>query len=90
MYSPLPYFLYIVVMLCWSEDDEYFDEDFLACETPGHLHVARWCPICCLVLPRLVIRYDVINTSYTVYSTIFALCVKLDPDTHKGIHSVLA
>jgi hypothetical protein len=91
MYSPLPYFLYIVVMLCWSEDDEYFDEDFfLACETLGHLHVARWCPICCLVLPRLVIRYDVINTSYTVYSTIFALCVKLDPGTHKGIHSVLA
>jgi hypothetical protein len=27
MYSHLPYFLYIVVMLCCSED-EYIDEDF--------------------------------------------------------------
>jgi hypothetical protein len=24
----LPYFLYIVVMLCCSEDEEYVDEDF--------------------------------------------------------------
>jgi hypothetical protein len=29
MYSPLPYFLYIAAMLCCSEDEEYFDEDFL-------------------------------------------------------------
>jgi hypothetical protein len=28
MYSHLSYFLYIAVMLCYSEDDEYFDEDF--------------------------------------------------------------
>jgi hypothetical protein len=28
MYSPLPYFLHIVVMLCCSEDEEYFDKDF--------------------------------------------------------------
>jgi hypothetical protein len=27
MYSYLPYFLYIGAMLCYSEDDEYFDED---------------------------------------------------------------
>jgi hypothetical protein len=28
MYSHLPYFLYIVAMLCYSEDEEYVDEDF--------------------------------------------------------------
>jgi hypothetical protein len=28
MYSHLPYFLYITAMLCCSEDEEYFDEDF--------------------------------------------------------------
>jgi hypothetical protein len=28
MYSHLTYFLYIVAMLCCSEDEEYFDEDF--------------------------------------------------------------
>jgi hypothetical protein len=27
MYSHLLYFLYIVDMLCYSEDEEYFDED---------------------------------------------------------------
>jgi hypothetical protein len=27
MYSHLAYFLYIAVMLCYSEDEEYFDED---------------------------------------------------------------
>jgi hypothetical protein len=52
--------------------------------------VARWCPFCCLVLCGLVIRYDVINTGYTIYFTVVVLCVKLDPDTHKGMHSVLA
>jgi hypothetical protein len=25
----LPYFLYIAAMLCCSEDEEYFDEDFI-------------------------------------------------------------
>jgi hypothetical protein len=29
MYSYLPYFLYIAVMLCCSGDKEYFDEDLL-------------------------------------------------------------
>jgi hypothetical protein len=29
MYSHLLYFLYIAAMLCYSEDDEYFDEDFI-------------------------------------------------------------
>jgi hypothetical protein len=28
MYSYLPYFLYIAAMLCCSDDEEYFDEDF--------------------------------------------------------------
>jgi hypothetical protein len=28
MYSHLLYFLYIAAMLCCSEDEEYFDEDF--------------------------------------------------------------
>jgi hypothetical protein len=28
MYSHLPYFLHIVAMLCYSEDVEFFDEDF--------------------------------------------------------------
>jgi hypothetical protein len=29
MYSHLPYFLHIAAMICCSEDEEYFDEDFL-------------------------------------------------------------
>jgi hypothetical protein len=28
MYSHLPYFLYIATILCCSEDEEFFDEDF--------------------------------------------------------------
>jgi hypothetical protein len=28
MYSQLPYFLYIAGMFYYSEDEEYFDEDF--------------------------------------------------------------
>jgi hypothetical protein len=27
MYSHLPYFLHIAAMLCYLEDEEYFDED---------------------------------------------------------------
>jgi hypothetical protein len=27
MYSHLPYFLYIAAMICYSEDEKYFDED---------------------------------------------------------------
>jgi hypothetical protein len=43
--------LYIAAMLCYLEDEEYFDEDFFqACGTPGQLPVARWCPFPCLVL----------------------------------------
>jgi hypothetical protein len=91
MYSHLPYFLYIAAMLYCSEDVDYFDEDFFqVCDTRGHLPMARWCPFRCLVISGLVIKYDVINTDYAIYSTILALCVKLDPDTHKGMHSVLA
>jgi hypothetical protein len=72
MYSHLTYFMHIAAMLCCSEDDEYFDKDlFLVCETPGHLPVIRWCHFHCLVLSGLVIRYDVINTNFTVYSTIY-------------------
>jgi hypothetical protein len=28
MYSHLPYFLYVAAMLCYSEDEEFLDEDF--------------------------------------------------------------
>jgi hypothetical protein len=28
MYSHLPYSLYIAAMFCYSEDEEYVDEDF--------------------------------------------------------------
>jgi hypothetical protein len=28
MYSHLPYFPYIAAMLCYLEDEEFFDEDF--------------------------------------------------------------
>jgi hypothetical protein len=28
MYSLLPYFFHITAMLCCSEDDEFFDEEF--------------------------------------------------------------
>jgi hypothetical protein len=28
MYSHFPYFLHIAAMICCSEDEEYFDEDF--------------------------------------------------------------
>jgi hypothetical protein len=35
MYSHLPYFLHIAAMLCYSEDEEFFDEDFFwTCEPP--------------------------------------------------------
>jgi hypothetical protein len=58
MYSHLPHFLYIAAMLCCSEDEEYIDKDFFyACETPGHLPVARWCPFRCLVFSGLVISF---------------------------------
>jgi hypothetical protein len=58
MYSHLSYSLYIAAMLCCSEDGEFVDEDFFqACETPGHLPVARWCPFHCLVLSGLVIIF---------------------------------
>jgi hypothetical protein len=75
MDSHLPYFLYIAGMLSCSEDEEYFDEDFFwACETPGHLPVARWCPFHCLAPSGLVIRYDVIKTLvFCVY--ILAVCM---------------
>jgi hypothetical protein len=71
IYSHLPYFLHIAAMPCYSGDEKYFDEGFFyACKTPGHLPVARWCPFCCLVFSGHVIRYDVINTSYAIYSII--------------------
>jgi hypothetical protein len=62
-------------------------------QVPGHLCVV-WCFVLLLRHLGLVISFililDVINTDYTVYFTIVALCVKLDPGTHKGIHSALA
>jgi hypothetical protein len=53
MYSHLPYFLYIVAMLC-SSDDKYIDEDFFY---SGHLPVVRWYPFYCLVLSGLVTSF---------------------------------
>jgi hypothetical protein len=60
---------------------------------PSHLPVV-WC-LFLLFIPlgiviSFILRLDVINTGYTVYFTIVALCTKLDPGTHKGMHSVLA
>jgi hypothetical protein len=60
---------------------------------PRHLPMV-WClvplfrPICLVI--SFILRLDVINTGYTVISLFVTLCVKLDPSTHKGIHSVLA
>jgi hypothetical protein len=28
MYSHLPYFFYIAAMICFLEDEEFFDDDF--------------------------------------------------------------
>jgi hypothetical protein len=72
MYSHLPYFLYIAAMLCCSEDEESFDEDFfLVCEPPVF---CLWCFVSlCRSLDlviSLVLRYVVINIDYTVYFTI--------------------
>jgi hypothetical protein len=74
MYSHLSYFLYIVVMLCWSEDEEFFDEDFFYVYRP---------PVICLwrdayfslfrhfgLLISFILRLDVINTDYFIYFTI--------------------
>jgi hypothetical protein len=75
LFSHLPYFLHIAAMIYYSEDEEYFDEDFFkACKTPGHLPMARWYLLCCLFLSGLVIRYDIINTLvFCVY--ILAVCM---------------
>jgi hypothetical protein len=73
MYSHLLYFLYIAPMLCCSEVEEFFDEDFFqACEP---LVFYLWCfvPLCrslSLVI-SFVLRYVVINTGYIVYFTIY-------------------
>jgi hypothetical protein len=41
MYAHLPYFLYIAAMLCYLEDEEFFDEDFFkACGPPVN---CLWC-----------------------------------------------
>jgi hypothetical protein len=59
----------------------------------GHLPMA-WCLILLFRPLSLVISFilklDVINTGYIVYSLFVTLCVKLDPGTHKVMHSVLA
>jgi hypothetical protein len=76
-YSHLLYFLYIAAMLCCSEDVEYYDEDlFLACETPGHLPVARWYPFRCLVLSGLVISIcNKIQYNKTLVFSVYILAV---------------
>jgi hypothetical protein len=74
MYSHLPYFLYIASMLCCSEDEELFNEDFFqSCEA---LVFCVWCfvPLCRslgLVI-SIVLRYVVINTGYTIIKLILA------------------
>jgi hypothetical protein len=50
---------------------------------PGVLPVA-WCPFPLFRPLGLVISYVVINTGLLFISLFIALCVKLDPDTHKG------
>jgi hypothetical protein len=50
---------------------------------PGHLHVA-WCLFPLFRPLGLVIRYIVLNTGLLFSSLFVALCVKLDPGTHKG------
>jgi hypothetical protein len=57
--------------------------------TTSDLPVARRCPILLLSPFGLVIRFDVIKTLVLLFISLFVgLCVKLDLDTHKGIHSV--
>jgi hypothetical protein len=71
-YSDLPYFLYITAMLCCSEDEEFFDEDFFYACDPSIFWL--WCFVLLCrslgVVINFVLRYIVINTSYTVYFTI--------------------
>jgi hypothetical protein len=50
---------------------------------PGHLPVA-WCHFPLFRPLGLVIRYVVLNTGLLFISLFVALCVKLDPATHKG------
>jgi hypothetical protein len=50
---------------------------------PGHFPVA-WYPFPLFRPLGLVIRYVVLNTGLLFISLFVALCVKLDPDTHKG------
>jgi hypothetical protein len=60
---------------------------------PGHLPVTRWCLFCCLFLTEFVINMcNKIRCNkhwYIIYFTVVALCVKLDHNTHKEMHSVL-
>jgi hypothetical protein len=74
MYSQLPYFLYNAAMLCCSEDEEFFNEDFFY--TCGPPVIYLWHGVLFLLLRlhglviSFIIRLNVINTSYTVYFTI--------------------
>jgi hypothetical protein len=43
-----------------------------------------WCPFLLFRPLGLVISYVVINTGLLFISLFVTLCVKLDPDTHKG------
>jgi hypothetical protein len=56
---------------------------------PGLLPVA-WCPFSLFRPLGLVISYVVINTGLLFILLFIALCVKLDPGTHKVMHSDLA
>jgi hypothetical protein len=61
----------ITAMLCCSEDEEFFDEDFYACEPPDFC-IWYFVPLCRSLVPVIsfVLRYVVINTGYIVYFTI--------------------
>ena len=54
---------------------------------PDHLPVA-WCPFPLFrplgLVISFVIRYDVLNTGLLFISLFVALCVEIDPGTHKG------
>jgi hypothetical protein len=54
---------------------------------PSHLPVA-WCLILLLrhlgLVISFILRLDVINTGYIIYSLFIVLYVKLDSVTHKG------
>jgi hypothetical protein len=52
MYSYLSYFLNITAMLCYSDDEEFFDEDFFYVCMPPVIYL--WCGVLFRYLDLLV------------------------------------